>query len=129
MSGSVTADDARSGEATPEADYGSGPRTVIAVGRGGRGSRVQETGAGNAEVGRAAEAEIQLVMNLAVDREPERRVAGAGILEIELESQRAARHRDPAGHDGVEHTVERGGVVIDDPVPDVAVTAQQAPTR
>ena len=89
----------------------------------------QETVPGDADVGGAAQAELEFEVDFSVDRESERRIAGAWILEIEFEAEGAARHRDPTGHDRMEHTVQGCRVVIDDPVPDVAVAAQQALAR
>ena len=77
--------------------------------------------AGDADVGRAACTELGGEVDLATGREAERRVTRARVEEVELDAQRSARQLDPTSHFCVEHTVQGGRIVIDHPVPDLAI--------
>src|SRR5262245_6624373 len=83
----------------------------------------------NAHVGRAAQAELDVEVDLATGREPERRITRPWILEIELVADGAARQVHPAGYDGVEQAVQRRRVVVDHAVTDTTVSAQSTLAR
>jgi hypothetical protein len=83
----------------------------------------------DADVGRAAQADLDVPVDLAARREPERRVARSRVLEVELITDRATRQVDPAGYDGMEQAVQRRRVVVDDAVTDTTVSAQSTLAR
>ena len=75
----------------------------------------------DADVGRAAHAELSGGVDFVARGESERGIARSGVIDVELDAHRAARHRHPAGHDAMEQAVQRCRIVIDDPVPDLAI--------
>src|SRR5437763_9842031 len=92
MSGTVTASDASGRSAAPQIDR----RAELAL-------RENRAAAGDADVRRAAHAELRRQVDLAPGCEPEGRITRARVFEVELDAQYAARERHAAGDDRVEH--------------------------